>query len=335
MQEETTRDAALAVPHKRHVVRNVFICFFGISAVGALALCIALVSLNEPPPEFPVNVRLEIESGTTLSSIAATLKDEGAISSVTLFKLLATMADVEHRILAGIYVFPEALSASELVHALTTDAFLLPEVRMTIPEGSTLADIDALAVEKLHLSPGEVTRLAHGKEGGLFPDTYFLEPRMTGEAFISLLRETFNEKLAPLQDAITASGLTQDEVIIFASILEREANDEESMRMVSGILWERLRIGMPLQVDATFAYLLHKESSELTESDLEIDSPYNTYNNRGLPPEAIGNPGLRAIRAVLEPTPSDYLYYLSDAEGTFHYAKTFEEHKLNKARYLR
>ena len=105
--------------------------------------------------------------------------------------------------------------------------------------------------------------------------------------------------------------------------------------MVSGILQNRLRIGMALQTDASIEYILHKPLKDLTAADLEIDSPYNTYSHNGLPPTPIGNPGLTAIKSVLEPTPSNYLYYITDTNGEFHYARTFEEHKTNISLYLR
>jgi len=124
-------------------------------------------------------------------------------------------------------------------------------------------------------------------------------------------------------------------VINMASLLEREANTEESMKMVSGILQNRLAEGMRLQADASLEYVLNRPLGTLTAEDLEIDSPYNTYRYDGLPPTPIGNPGLTSIMAVLEPTPSDYFYYLTDEDGEFHYAKTFDEHRANIKRYLR
>jgi UPF0755 protein len=120
-----------------------------------------------------------------------------------------------------------------------------------------------------------------------------------------------------------------------ASLIEEETATPEDRRIVSGILWKRLSSGMRLQVDATFAYTIGKGSLELTTEDLKSDSPYNTYRIYGLPPTPIVNPGLDAITAALHPTSSPYVYYLSDKNGVMHYSKTFEEHKLAKAKYLR
>jgi UPF0755 protein len=120
-----------------------------------------------------------------------------------------------------------------------------------------------------------------------------------------------------------------------ASILEAEARTTETRKIISGILWKRMEIGMPLQVDAPFQYIIGKNTFQLTTNDLKFDSPYNTYKYKGLPPGPIGNPGLDAISATVNPIKTNYLYYLSDVRGNMHYAKTFAEHVINKEKYLK
>ncbi len=120
-----------------------------------------------------------------------------------------------------------------------------------------------------------------------------------------------------------------------ASLLEKETKADEDRRIVSGILWHRIDIGMALQVDAVFGYIKGIDTYHPTAADLEIKSPYNTYLNRDLPPGPIGNPGKDALLAALMPEPSSYLYYLTDESGALHYAATFDEHKANKAKYLK
>ena len=119
-----------------------------------------------------------------------------------------------------------------------------------------------------------------------------------------------------------------------ASLLEKEARTTESRRIIAGILWKRLEIGMLLQVDAVFGYIINKGSLQLTLEDLSIDSPYNTYRYKGLPIGPIANPGLDSLQAATMPILTDYLFYLSDKEGTMHYSETFEEHKRKKRLYL-
>jgi UPF0755 protein len=120
-----------------------------------------------------------------------------------------------------------------------------------------------------------------------------------------------------------------------ASIIEKEAKGEEDRYFISGILWKRISKGIPLQVDAPFLYILGKESSELTRADLAINSPFNTYKNKGLTPSPIGNPGLESIKAAIKPKDSPYLYYLHDSDGNIHYAKTYTEHLKNINKYLK
>jgi len=178
--------------------------------------------------------------------------------------------------------------------------------------------------------------VAEGQEGYLFPDTYFFPPDITPEGVVKIMKENFETKVRPeLRDEILRQGKDFDEVIIMASLIEKEAADIEDAKIISDILWRRLEIGMGLQVDATLTYITGKPSHLLTEEDLAIDSPYNTYKYRGLPLAPIANPGLDAIKAAIFPEESPYLFYLHDKKSEPHYARTFEEHILNKQKYLR
>ena len=158
------------------------------------------------------------------------------------------------------------------------------------------------------------------------------------EAIISIMRKNFDRKISQIPQ-ISAQGETSNnhslkDVIIMASILELEASTTESRGTISGILWKRLDLGMPLQVDSTFFYINGKNTYELTVKDLKINSPYNTYLHTGLPPTPVDNSGTDSIMAALSPISTNYLYYLSSKDGTIHYAKTLDEHRLNIARYL-
>jgi UPF0755 protein len=209
-------------------------------------------------------------------------------------------------------------------------------VAVTIPEGATRKDIAKTAqLKNPQFDVDAFLSLTEGKEGYLFPETYFVPPDFTAEELVAFIEKTYQEKVVPLKTQFEARGRTEKEVLTLASLLERETNSEESMKVVAGILENRMEIGMALQVDASLEYILEKPLKELTPEDLKIDSPYNTYSHNGLPPTPIGNPGLRAIEAILNPTKSSYFYYITDEQGEFHYAKTFEEHKLNVQKYLR
>jgi UPF0755 protein len=178
-----------------------------------------------------------------------------------------------------------------------------------------------------------------GKEGMLFPDTYLFPLDVSEETVASLLINTFNSRVD--LELIESQGKTLNHVLTLASIVEREANDEASRKMVAGILYNRLNINMALQVDATLQYIkgynsIHQDwwAPPLAE-DKNIDSPYNTYKYPGIPPGPICSPSIESIKAVLYPTPSDYLYYITDNKLNMHYAKTFEQHNQNVNTYLR
>jgi len=173
-------------------------------------------------------------------------------------------------------------------------------------------------------------------EGSLFPDTYFFMPNTKASDVILTMRENFARQIKPFEEDIVKSEKDVDEIIIMASIIEGEANQQiEAKRIIGGILWKRIRLEMPLQVDAPFKYYNGKHSYTLTTEDLQEDHEYNTYVNKGLPPSAIGNPGLDSIRAAIAPTNSDYLYFMSDKNGNMYYARDFEGHQANRERYLR
>lgn len=305
-----------------------FVCTVLIMATGVFVYCDLL---NDAPANFPIGTDIRIDDGLTVRDVTDTLRESGVVrSSLYLYFVIMTKYG-NMPVQAGTYRFSEPQTSREIAHDIVYGENLSPLIRITLPEGFRARDI------LLYLPPlfeNDVTDVFTSHEGYLFPDTYFISRTMSSTDLLELLRTTHNKKLSPYSDAIAASGLTQDEVIILASIIEREAKDDESKRIVSGILQNRLSRNMPLQVDASFDYLLGKTSSELTEDDLAIDSPYNTYSHRGLPPTPISNPGLSSIDAVLNPAQTPFLYYLTADDGTFYYAKTFEEHKRNKQRYL-
>lgn len=298
----------------------------------AVFTSIGFVTQNTATANFPVHKEIVLEEGETIDSISAKLESEDFIQSPLLFKIVARHLNADTTIQAGTYTFDEPHSTYELVRILSRGENTEPLIRLTFPEGYTVHDWNTYTT---NLFEDADSAVLHVEEGRLFPDTYFISSDETLESLILRMKEHYEETVGPLRPLMEERGYTEEEIIIFASILEREANDETSMRMVAGILENRLRSDMPLQVDAVFQYYTGKGSDELTMSDLKTDTPYNTYTNLGLPPEPIGNPGLMAIEAVLNPTPSEYYYYLTGNDGEFYYAKTHEEHVRNKARHLR
>lgn len=306
--------------------------------VGVMVILFVLVMgaffVVKPPADFPAEVIISVPTGTSVSTIAEKLHDEQVITSPAVFKMFIEI--VGGGIKAGDYMFDQKISVVEVAHRLQSGKYGDSYLRVVIPEGSSNVQIAEIIKEKLPQFETEIfLQEARSLEGYLYPDTYFFFPSTTTENVLDVLTKAFIEQTSQLEEAFLASGKSREDIITMASILEKEATDRPGERaMVAGILWKRMEKGIPLQVDAPFLYLLGKTSSELTLDDLKINSPYNTYINKGLPPTPIGNPSIDAIKAALYPTASPYLYYLHDATGTIHYGRTHEEHVTNKRLYL-
>ena len=288
--------------------------------------------LNTPPKEFPRAVDIVITEGLTVNQVTQVLEEKNVVRSSLYLRFVLFKNFRNQFVQAGTYRFQEPLTTNDVARSIIQGKNLSPRIKITLPEGFRSRELYSFLPKTFHSSTS-LDILSF--EGYLFPDTYFISNSMSIDEIISLLRTTHMRKMSLYAKRIEASGFTEREIIILASLLEREANTPESRRLISGIMHNRLRFNMPLQIDAVFDYILNKTSAELTEDDLKIDSPYNTYTHIGLPPSPISNPGSDAIDAALNPTITEYLYYLSDDDGNFYYAKTFEEHKKNKARYLR
>lgn len=319
----------------RRFVRRGFYALLALAAIVGL-LTALLQYLVTPPDTFPTGKELTIADGMTTVDITDLLYAEGYIRSpFTLYAVLVLLHD-PRELKASTYIFSQPLSAFELAERLMLGDYGNDLVRFVHYEGESRRQIAQRASEVLREFDADTfMKLTEGKEGRLFPDTYLLPKVYTAEALAKLLLETYENRVGPLRPAMLDHSLTEDQIIILASILEREANSPQSKGIVSGILQRRLEMGMPLQVDASMEYVLDKPLNELTASDLDTDSPYNTYLNEGLPPTAIGNPGLTAIQAVLEPIDSTYLFYLTGKDGNFYYANTYAQHLRNIDAYLR
>jgi UPF0755 protein len=206
-------------------------------------------------------------------------------------------------------------------------------VRVTIPEGLNSFEIARLLKKSLgEFDEQAFARSAAKEEGHLFPETYFFLPGTPAQSIIDAMTAEYRTRIQPYEGEIIASGRSVDEIITMASVIEKEARKFETMKIVSGILWERIQRGMPLQVDAVFGYILGKSGYAPSFADLKIESPYNTYINRGLPPGPIANPGINSIEAALRPTKTAYIYYLTGRDGKMYYAKTFEQHVANRSK---
>ncbi|MCA9353949.1 MAG: endolytic transglycosylase MltG [Candidatus Kaiserbacteria bacterium] len=292
--------------------------------------------LNQPPVLFPIDQAVTIEQGMNVNAITEMLAEKHIVQSKALLYYIILLFHDPTDIKASTYVFEHPLTTGEIALQLTQGDFDTDLVRFTHIEGERATMIAARAADVLpNFNPSNFIAEAEPLEGRLYPDTYFIPADYTDKQLLTLLLETFDEKTAPLEAQVASSSLSFDEILVLASIIEREANTPESMRLVSSVLQNRLEIDMALQTDASIEYILDKPLSELTPEDLEINSLYNTYLYPGLPPTPIGNPGLDAIMAVLEPAESEYFYYITDNEGVFHFSETYNQHLRNIDLYLK
>ncbi|HUY62843.1 MAG TPA: endolytic transglycosylase MltG [Candidatus Paceibacterota bacterium] len=287
------------------------------------------------PASFSPGCIVIVSAGASAADVADELAAAHVIAHPAIFRAVLRLFGESDRIQAGAYRFDAPESAFSVAGRLATGDFGLPPVRITFPEGSTGRDMAALVAKALpEISANDFLSAAEPYEGYLFPDTYFFPPSATAASIVATMRENFRTKTAPLASAIAASGHPLSDIVTMASLVEKEARTPADKRIVAGILWHRIALGMPLQVDAVFGYIFGRDTYSPSYADLTVDSPYNTYTHKGLPPGPIDSPGLDSIEAAISPTKTNYLYYLTGTDGKMHYATTLAEHNRNRRLYL-
>ena len=288
------------------------------------------------PTNFPINTLVSVEKGVTIRQTADFLEQKNFITSPFWFIALNRALSGGRGVLAGDYFFGRPQNLFTISRRLARGDFGLTPVVVFIPEGSSVKEIAVILGKTLpSFDEEEFIKKAKDKEGYLFPDTYHFPQNIKPNAVIEAMEKNFNDKIVALNEKISAFGKPLKEVMVMASLLEEEARKLETKQMIAGILWKRLKMDMPLQVDASFQYVNGKNSFTLTTEDLATDSPYNTYTRKGLPPGPITNPGLDSILAAVTPTESKYLFFLTDKNGVMRYAVTHAQHVANKEKYLR
>lgn len=304
-------------------------------SIGVVCGVVLLLALLQSPRSFPKHTLVSVPEGASFTEVASLLKNSRIISSAYVLRLLVESVGGAENVRAGDYLFEKPEGALAVAYRLTHGEYRLEQVKVVFPEGITVTKMADILSENLpNFDTQKFLSLAYTKEGYLFPDTYFFFVNTKPEDVVATLSEKTESVLVEYADAIASSTRSREEIVTMASIIEEEARGVEDQHIVSGILWKRFDVGMALQVDATFAYTLGKESHELTNTDLESDSPYNTYTRTGLPPTPISNPGRSALEAALSPTTTPYWYYLTGSDGITYFAETFEDHKKNKERHL-
>lgn len=306
-------------------------------------------SIKEP-------INFKIEKGESVLKIGEKLEKEKAISSKICFAYYLWKKNIYGKIIAGEYVINPQNTIPEIALIITHQKEIISgEKKITFPEGWDIQKIEAriknqdLSTEKfldLTESPDYfrdkydydfLTDIPKGKnlEGYLFPDTYFFSVDANAENIIKKMLDNFDRKLSDdLRSEVQNQNKTIYEIITLASILEKEVKTPDDKKIVSGIFWNRIKIGQSLQSCATLAYILEENKKQYSYEDTQIESLYNTYLNPGLPPGPISNPGIISIKAAVYPTETNYNYFLNNPEtGETIFSKTLEEHNANKAKY--
>ena len=298
----------------------------------ALMLSLGTWTLAQPPGEFPGDSIVVVARGATASEIADEFTAAHIVRHPTLLRTILRMGSPR----AGAYRFPEPENLFQVGRRLLTGDFGIAPTKVTFPEGFTVREMaDRISKKIPSISASEFIAAAGPYEGYLFPDTYHIAADATAHDVVALMRENFEEKTAALQSVAQVSEHSFSDIVVMASVLEREARSLDEKKMVAGILWNRITKDMPLQVDAVFGYIYGRDTYSPSLEDLTIDSPYNTYKNKGLPPGPISNPGIASLQAAAAPTKNNYLFYLTGNDGLMHYAITFAQHKANRATYLK
>ena len=301
---------------------------------------------STPASDDSRNVVIKIEPGMTLKQVSVLLKNENLIGNSAVFRLLAIIQGKQSQIMVGEYEVSSAMIPVDILQRVTSGKTVLHPI--TIPEGYRITEIAELLASNGLVDKEEFIRLTEDKEiiqfwdipgnsleGYLFPETYHFSKFTDARKIIDTMVKTFKDKVLPLNLGKVSKDikLTSHEVITLASIIEKETGKSEERPLISSVFHNRLKKKMRLQTDPTVIYAIKNFDGNIRKKDLSLDSPYNTYRYKGLPPGPIANPGLKSIVAVLEPDVSDYLYFVSRQDGSHQFSATLDAHESAVRKY--
>lgn len=303
------------------------------------AVYVGVLYFGESIPARAPQVEIRVLPGAYLSDVQDKLVEKGVLKHPTLFRWVAVITGKDKKVQAGRYAFLQGMSISRMLHKLAHAEFEV--TRLTIPEGFMLRQIAGTVWREVEIDSAQFYQLAHDAafirqvgisapslEGYLFPDTYLLSwpisSRDLAKMMIERFREVYDKEVARYA---TYVGLSTNEIVTLASIVQAEAQDESEMSRIAAVYHNRMRKGLRLEADPTVAYAIGGVRRMLHYSDLKIDSPYNTYRNKGLPPGPICSPGRASLIAAVRPLEGcEDLYFVAAGNGSHFFTKTHEEH---------
>jgi len=313
---------------------------------AVLIFVFPIVMLFQGPGKSSERERFVVPLETPEQKIVDSLKDKGFLKSKKIFNLILTLKGWHGKIEPGAYLIAGKMNAYELAKTLLAGPY---QKWVLIPPGKRKEQVGLILKKSLGWPDNMVQSfILVAEEGYLFPDTYLIDVDADPQQVVSKLRVNFNEKFdAQLQKDLLAQNIRNDTAIKIASLIERESGGDEDKPIIAGIIWNRLSKGMKLEIDATVQYAITTENLK-TNPNIEdfwsflpgglvrkVNSPYNTYLHKGLPPGPICSPGLSAIKTAVYPAETDALYYLHSPDKQIHTAKTFKEHQENIEKYLK
>jgi len=314
--------------------------FFLVLLFLASIFGIIFVKLNLSPASLDSKNKIfVVKEGDGVETISKNLKKEGLIKNQYAFLVYTIVTRQNDKLQSGNFRLSSSLSVPEIIKKLSSGG--ISDYWLKIIDGSRLEEIAKLFPTGIPFNSQDFLTKYKLKEGYFFPDSYLIPSYFNLDQTVEVINKNFVEKFNKAKEN-SNSNLIDEDIVILASLLEREGKSLESKQLIAGVIINRLNLGMPLQIDATVQYARDSFSKNTTiywqpliKQDLEINSPFNTYKNQGLPPRPICNPGYNSLFAAFHPTPSDYVYYITGNDGKMYYAKTPDEHNSNIAKYLK
>lgn len=347
----------------RKLVAIIALAFLLIFAIGGFVAFSYIKSALEPmDPDSEKEVAVEIPMGSGVTTISQILEEEGIVKNARIFKYYAKFKN-ESSFQAGNYTMTKAMTLDEIIESLKTGkVYREPVFTLTVPEGLTLVQISEVIEKKtsytaeefmakvtdkafIETMMGEFPQLLtedilnpnirYSLEGYLYPATYpFYVENPPLEEIIHTMISSMNTMVLEYKAGLEERKMSVHDFVTFASLLEEEATASTDRETIASVFYNRIEENMPLQTDPTVLYSLGEHKDRVLYEDLEVDNPYNTYKNAGLTPGPIAAPGKSSLEATISPSDTDYLYFLADKDGNNHFAKTYEEHLSNKAKYI-
>jgi len=323
--------------------------FFSVNLIrGFLILSLAwyISSLFIPPGKGEVICDISFPSGSGIRKLAAELEAGGVIRSSWHFILMTRLRGEAHRLKAGEYRFNDAMTPAVILKKIVSGD--VDYRKFTLPEGYSMYQAAELLEQKGYFKKDAFLEKCRDKvllsrlglnessaEGYLYPATYNLSRGGAEEELLEKMVAQFSKAYGNVQELESTKHFSRNQIVTLASIIEKEAVSAEEKQLISSVFHNRLRIGMPLQSDPTAVYGVRSYFGKVSKADIQRKSPYNTYLNKGLPPGPVGNPGIDALIAAVNPVKSDYLYFVARQDGTHQFSRNLAEHNRAVKLYLK